>query len=306
MKGHVGTMYSRNRTIQGLLASLRTSIAVIMAVAIAAAGLVLLSAPGAGAASTTTYFTFGTPILGGWIQQAVITTGTSPATAPQGSNFTVAITPASQSIPASVSIATVNYLSGLTTIVPVPAGATFVSSSASGTGSYTGGPASNPSGTFTMTATYCTANNGTTCTATAENLTASSSASSAPYPFAGVTTTPYIEISTGTAQLPGGATVTFPTIDTTLTASGAVGTALNAQISEFDTSVNVTIASLGTYGVSVSGWPTGTTALPAASLTSSSPIPPAVPVTLTSTTITAPPATAPGAPTIGTATAGNA
>lgn len=283
------------------LGSLGAALVIVSAAALTS--LAVAAAP-AGAATTTTYFTFGTPILGGWTQQAVSTAATAPATAVQGSNFTVAITPQPQAIPTTDSGATVVSIQNIQTLVPVPAGATYVSSSASGTGSWSGGTSTTipASGTFPVTLTYCTAASAA-CTATPTNTTASSGATSAPFPFAGSTSLPYVEISTGTASLPPGATVTFPTINTVMTASGAVGTVMKAEITEFDTSATITILG-ATATVPVHGWPTGTTALPASSLTSSSPIPAASPVALASTTIAAGVTnTVPGAPTIGTATA---
>ncbi len=267
------------------------------------AGMVGLGATAAGAATVTTNFVFGTPLLGGWTQQQVPTDAVAPSTVTQGSTFTLAITPAPTAIPTSEGggLAAVNYLNDITTIVPVPAGATYVSTSTSGSGSWTGGPSSSPSGSFPLTVTYCTATNGTTCTATPQNLTASSSTSTAPFPFAGSTTPPYIEVSSGSTQLPAGATVTFPTITTTLKATGAVGTSLVAEISEFDTTANITVLG-NSASESVHGWPDGSTALPSSATSSSSPIPPANPVPLATTTITAA-STVPGAPTIGTATA---
>ena len=286
---------------------LGVSLAIAAAAIASTAGLAALTEAPAGAATpVTTYFTFGTPLLGGWTQQAVTVTGSAPATATQGSNFTLGVTPSPEAVPTTDSGIAVTDISDIQTLVPIPAGATYVSSSVSGTGSWTGGTAASlpASGTFTLTATYCTATTGTLCTATPQNLTAASGASAAPYPFAGNTTLPYIQVSTGTTPIPAGATVTFPEIDTVLTASGAVGTALPGEISEFDSTATVTL--LGSnISIEVHGWPTGTTALPASDLTSTSPIPAATAVPFSTTTITSP-TTVPGAPTIGTATAGNA
>ena len=295
------------RSVWRRLSRLGTALATaVVAVGSVVGVAALTDAPAGAATPVSAYFTFGTPILGGWTQQEVTATGSAPTTVAQGSNFTLSVTPAPEVVPTTDSGISVTDISDIQTLVPVPAGATYVSSSVSGTGSWTGGTVSTipASGTFPLTVTYCTATTGTLCTATPQNLTAASNSQTAPFPFAGDTTLPYIQVSSGSTAIPAGATVTFPTINTVLTASGAPGTALPAEISEFDSTATVSLLG-SSISTTVHGWPTGTTALPASDLTSSSPIPAATPVPLSTTTITAA-STVPGAPTIGTATAGNA
>ncbi len=271
------------------LASIGAFLTLALAGALVLAGTALLDASPAGAAPSTTYFTYGTPILGGWAQLPLGGSASAPATAPQGGAFTLALTPSAATVPTSQDGGAIAlyYTDEIRSIIPVPAGATFdpAASTASVTGTYSGGTnASLPSsGSFTVTVTYCSSSNGTTCTATPQNLTAASSSTS-PVPFAGSTSLPYIEESTGSTELPAGATFTYPTTDLVFTASGPVGTAFDFTTSEFDSTVNLQL--VGT--LSVSGWPTGTTALPPTALTSTSPIPPAAPVVMATTTVTAP------------------
>src|SRR5664280_736583 len=240
-------------------------------------------------------FAFGSPT--GYGESPLVAHAYSPATVAQGANFTVTDVGGTQIVPTLNSGATVNYVSGNIAIYPIPAGATYVSTTASGDASYapSGGGAAT---TFPLTITYCTVAGQTGCTATP--YTTPSTTSGVYNGFLGTTSLPYLEGSTGATEISGGSTLTLPDVTTTLTASGAGGTDLNWTQSEFDTTANLT--ALGTtLNATALGYPAVVVA------TSPSPTAPAyaAPPVLTSTTIAAA-ATVPGAPTIGTATAGDA
>ncbi len=275
---------------------------VIATLGVAVPGMALIGTSPAGAAPVTTYFTSGTYVLGGWSLQAVSLGATVPGRVGPG-DFTVAVTPQEQTVPATHTELPVIAEHDLQWLIPIPAGASYVSSSVSGAGSWTGGTATTitATGSFPVSVTNCPATNDSTCTATPQDLGASSSAGPTPVPFAGVTTTPYLEISTGQTQIPSGAAVSFPTVDVVLDPTGPVGTVLGFPVTEYDSTYEV--SALGSVHPDPTvAWPTGTTALPASVLSPLAPEPPFEPVNLVSTLIDGG-GPAPASPTIGTATA---
>ncbi len=255
---------------------------VLGAAGLGVAGLIAAtpaSATPAPGTQVTQTFAFGG--VTGYGEETLTPTDYSPATVAQGANFTVTDTGSSQTIPTLNSGATVNYVSGNIDIYPIPAGATYVSTVASGDASYTpsGGGAAT---TFPLTFTYCTAAGQTGCTATP--YTTPSTTAGVYNGFLGSTSLPYLEVSTGTTQIPGGASLTLPSVTTTLTASGAGGTTLNWTQSEFDTTANITLGTLiVNKNVTVLGYPA--VVVPPASL----PVPTApayaAPPVMTSTSI---------------------
>jgi hypothetical protein len=157
----------------------------------------------------------------------------------------------------------VNFISGITQYYEIPAGSGFVSALASGNLSWTGGlcvgagcPGTStipPTGSAPITIVECTHTGQTGCTAASNApLTASGGVFGG---FDGPTPTfPYLEVSTGTTQIPKGATLTLPTVTVTLTASGAVGTNLNWSQFEFDTSANITLFG-NAVSANIVAWP---------------------------------------------------
>ena len=130
-----------------------------------------------------------------------------PATAQQGSPVTVILAPVGSSVPSlqstPVGNTTVNYADGFATVLPAPAGLTYVPGSIKVTGgdSITEGVA---------TAEYCTAA-GTGCDATIN---------SGNYK----TTYPYIELELPSSDhVNGGLNFTLPTVTAQFTATGASG-----------------------------------------------------------------------------------
>ncbi len=271
---------------------------------LASVALAVTASPAAAAsAAVNTNVVSGTPILGGWTQQGVSLAVDAPPTVTQGAEFALTASPQPTVVPTKEpSGAIVDAIDGVTTILPVPAGATVVSVPTGLTGSYSGGTyASLPaSGTFSVTVTPCTGTNGTTCTASPNDMTAASTSNPAPscgtglgsgstYPFAGPTlTTDYLEIQTScTTEIPAGATVSMPSVTVMMQATGAVGTTLTTQLAEFDST-----AYLGSVlgNVTIHAWPDGPSALASSALTSSSPMPGYLAVTLATTQIVAGPA----------------
>ncbi|MHB1775904.1 MAG: fibronectin type III domain-containing protein [Acidimicrobiales bacterium] len=209
---------------------------------------------------------------------------------PFGGNFNFVSAPSSQQIPTADGTIPINYITGTEQIYPLPAGTSYVSAVAAGPGTYSGGPASNPSGSFPLQVTYCTAPSAA-CTAT-----------TTPTPtFLGSTPGPYIEIGLGSAQVPAGATLNLPEVTVTLTGTSAE--TVNWTQSEFQTTANINLA--GTpISVPVKGYPTAATSVP-----SSGPAPALLnpPPTLASVTVMpAAQIAVPGAPTENSVTAGDA
>jgi len=296
------------RTFWRRVGRLGTSLALTGAAVASAAGAAAMVASPAGAATTTNLnVVFNVPIFGGYGQQSLSISVGAPASVTQGSQYTSTFTPAPTVVPTTEAIgsisATVGSIQGITTIIPLPQNASFVSASVSGPATFTG----STSGSLPLTVTECTAAGQTGCTATANGGGASAT-------FNGNTTLPYLELSTpggvpsGTTasaiaadEFPAGATVTFPTTTVVLKATGAVGSTIQPAVSEFDTTANVT--SPLAISSAIYAWPAAV--LTSAQMASGQPLPPAVVTPLSTTTITAA-TTVPGAPTNVVATAGNA
>jgi len=190
---------------------------------------------------TNEYFAFPGPT--GFAQVATVGAASSPTSASQGSNFVIANPGGSQLVPATNSGVPVNYISGNVQYYEIPTGATYVSASASGPLTWTGGSGAGgipASGSAPLTITECTTATQAGCTAAnfavQQVVAGVYSGFGGPPPYY-----PYLEVSTGTTQIPAGATLTLPTVNVTLQASGAVGTVLNWSQFEFDTNANVTL-----------------------------------------------------------------
>jgi hypothetical protein len=147
----------------------------------------------------------------------------APSTAPKGSVVTVTTAPVTTAVPATEDgVVTINYVSGITAITPIPTGFTYVAGSLAATG----GDA-NTTGNFT--ATYCTAAVATYCTA---------QISTGNY----LTTYPYIEtILNPSVEIPGGDNISLPTVTAQFIASGAVGTVASEKLTEFLSTASATL-----------------------------------------------------------------
>jgi large repetitive protein len=187
----------------------------------------------------------------------------APATAPQNSTVTVTVAPTGSSVPISestpVGTATINYADGFTSVLPVPAGFTYVPGSIKVTGgdSVTEGVA---------TAELCTAA-GTGCDAQINTGNYK-------------TNYPYLELELPSSDhVSGGSNLTLPTVTAQFTATGSVGTTASETLTEFRLNTNVSVPIVGTQNVTVDAYPTsGNSGTP----------PYAPPVALGSTKILAP------------------
>jgi hypothetical protein len=214
----------------------------------------------------------------------------SSVSVPYGNNFNFVSAPSTQQIPTAQSGISVNYITGTQQIYPLPDGTTYVSATAAGPGTYSGGPSSNPSGSFPLAVNYCTA--------PSDSCTATTMATST---FLGATTGPYIEIGLGSAQIPAGATLNLPEV--TVTLQGTSTETVNWTESEFQTTANIDLVG-NNISIPVKGYPTAATTVPSAG-----PAPALLnpPPTLASVTVTASAhPSVPGAPTENSVTAGNA
>jgi len=221
----------------------------------------------------------------------------SPASAPQGSQFQITAPGGSQPVPTTNSGVPVNYISNNVQYFEIPSGSTFVSAVPAGPLTWTGGLTAGipASGSAPVTTTLCTAAGQTGCTAASHSTMQVAggvySGFDGPNP-----TFPYLEISTGSTQIPAGATLTLPTTTVTLQATGAVGTVLNWSQFEFDTAANVTLfgspVTAAVIGYPTAEFPCTTPGVPAGCTTTPVTASPFVPYSpspvLTSTTIGAP------------------
>ncbi len=210
--------------------------------------------------SSTQYF--GGEVEGTSVVEDLDAAVVTPTTAVQGSAVSMSIAPVATSIPSSESgdgvSVTVESASQFSVIMPIPKGYTYVPGSI-GT---TGGDATT---TGNYAATYCTAPLADACTAQID---------SGNYK----TVYPYIETYLNpNTTVAGGANVTLPTITAQFTASGAVGTVVPVDLTEFVLTTTVSIIGAATFD----GYPS------CSSCGSSTPPTYSAPTPLANTTITA-------------------
>jgi hypothetical protein len=160
----------------------------------------------------------------------------APATVPHGSTFTSYVAPAAASVPklqdsgTFLGDVTVNNASVFTAIVPIPAGMTYVSSKLIGGDARTAGIA---------TLTYCTAASSVCNAKTTGNFS--------------WTTYPYLKETLPTGSVPGGGTITMPSVAVTLQATGAAGTVANTSLTEFLLTTSTSLATVTFDGYPTSG-----------------------------------------------------
>ncbi len=280
------------RIVRGKMARLG---AIGAAAVLGGAGLGVVGLAGvtpAGAATTNLNVVYNVPILGGYGQQPLVIADTAPATASQGTDFTSTFAPGPQVVPATESLGPITVpvksLQGIVTIIPLPANATYVSSSVSGPATWTG-----PStGSLPLTVTECTTVGQTGCTGSTNGKGKAGS-------FNGTTALPYLELSTPGAvasgtkpvatpadEIPGGVTLTMPTTTVTLKASGAAGTTIQPAVSEFQSTANVMLNGTIPISAAIYAWPAAH--LTSAQQASGQPLPPPLVTPLATTAITAP------------------
>jgi hypothetical protein len=161
------------------------------------------------------------PVLGGTSTQTVGLATDQPAGLQQGATTTYDIAAEPASIPSSDSGFTVTNTTDFLTIVPVPSGLTYQSTQLIGGDQIT-------SAAGNSTVTYCTSFGQSGC------LAATGSSHGTTWP----TTVPYVQYYE-TGAVPGGQNVSFPTLRVTFTVSGAGNTVANSQLTQFDTTANI-------------------------------------------------------------------
>ena len=173
------------------------------------------------------------------IYQAICSTTVAPSTVTQGKTFTYDTIPGTSVIPVeqstSIGNATIQYADNFVSIVPVPAGITYVPGSAKAVGG-------DPTTRGQATVQYCTAPR-TGCDG---NLTGNYK-----------TTYPYIELELAAAtHIPGGSLTTLPYVEAQFRATGAPGTQIGMSLSEFRLSTQVDIPIIGSNTAPFDGYPT--------------------------------------------------
>ena len=224
----------------------RVAAAIAGAVVLASSGGIWLASTPSPASASTITETFAGSGPTGALELQLSETINQPANVAPGQKITISVAGSSQDVPTSQSGVPVNYISGLKTLIPVPANSTFVAGSIVG-GSWSFTPSGGSATTGALTVTECTGP-GTGCTATAPSAT-----------FLGPgTSTPYIEATTGTTQFTAGGKLTLPTWSFQVTAGNSGS--IQSTVSEFDTTASINLAgtnipiSLATYpAVTVSG-----------------------------------------------------
>ncbi len=173
------------------------------------------------------------------VYQKLHTAITAPATVASGQTFTVYAAAAGSAVPkanpSSVGDAGINYAKDLSIIFPVPTGMQFVSATAMGGDARTSGQ---------VQIKNCAVSGTAGCIA---KLTGNYDQ----------TKFPYVQVSLpSTFQVPGGATMTVPTIAFTMKAIGPVGTIANATLTQFNLTTNVNAPIIGNQNAVFEGYPT--------------------------------------------------
>lgn len=270
--------------------------------ALGAVGLVT-TASSASATPTVITETFGGSGPTGPLELQLTEAIDQPASVTQGNNITISVPGGSQLVPTTQSVATVNFISNLHTIIRVPAQSTFVAGSiVAGDWSFT--DTSNVTTTGPLTVTECTT--ATTIAGVCDAVLTPSSTFLGPTATTTGTSLPYLEASTGSAQFAAGGSLTLPTwsFDVTATGTGSIV----STVSEFDTNANISIPSLGVVGsnVGVVGYPAAVEAncLPTAPAGSVCPQAPYQYQPIATTVINSPPAAPVLQPQTGSVSAG--
>ncbi len=173
------------------------------------------------------------------VYQKLSTYVRAPQTVAQGDTFTVYAAAAASSIPkyqASqplVGEPVVNSASGFGIVFPIPEGMEFRGVTTMGGSAVSSGK---------MVITHCTAQ-GAGCDA---KLTGNYDA----------TTLPYIKVTLPGVTVPGGGTLTMPTVALELEATGPVGTVADAVLTEFIVNLSLKLGFLGNKNAYFDGYPT--------------------------------------------------
>ena len=209
-----------------------------------------VSAPTAGAATTSTTFA-------AWVNLnnsvASLTQSAdasiTPSSITQGGNYTLTAAGGTQVIPTSNGGVPVIYATNNNNMYALPPGVTFVSAT---NGSYTFTPSVGSTVTGTETVTYCNPASPpmpATCTGTAQKLTFPSTYAASPY----------IEVGTGSTLFSAGGTLTTTSWSATFATSTTTPTgALNQTWDEFQTTANIFLAG-AVVAANINGYSTSPT-----------------------------------------------
>lgn len=172
------------------------------------------------------------------VYQKVHTAITAPQTVKQNDTVTVYAAAAGSAIPkanpSSAGDVPVNYVKDISIIFPIPAGMQFVSATTMGGDARTSGQ---------LQFKYCPTAGTSGCIA---KLTGDYDQ----------TTVPYMQVSLpASLQVPGGATMTVPTVAFTMKAVGAPGTVAKATLTQFNLTTNVSPVT-GATNARFEGYPT--------------------------------------------------
>jgi hypothetical protein len=203
-----------------------------------ATGTVTLAPP----TVTTVIFDCPSPLTGTGTQTVGVALR-APSTAAPDTTFWSAQAAEPTAVPSSETCngttVTVNSLSFVATIVPVPAGASYVA----GTATLVGGDSTTDADTTLL---YCTGSTTPAATVPAGAAgTCDAQSGTTSYPSSGTdasswqTTTPYFELETSGSYSPG-TVITEPTVSAEFTATGSTGTAITPALTQFTSTVSAT------------------------------------------------------------------
>lgn len=180
--------------------------------------------------------------VAGFVQnqyQSLYLGASSPNLVKRGQEFTVHVAAASAQVPkqqsAQGNVATVIDARSFLSVFPIPDGFEAVGVK------LIGGDARTSTGAVVN---LCTAQ-GTGCTAARTGNWIQ-------------TKFPYVQASVGTVRVPGGSSVTLPTLAITLRATGAVDTVGITGLSQFQNIVSVDAGILGQFAINFNSWPSAT------------------------------------------------
>ena len=170
-----------------------------------------------------------------------------PDTVQPGSTYTMSVAASTVTVPTTLAGSTVNYITNLQYMFPVPAGVTFQNGLSKNIHWSSSGPSS---GNGDYTERYCTQNSGSTCSATDQSAT-----------FLGHTSIPYMQVCTGANHIAGGDTIQLPAWHVNFTVTGGQGTQVLQTMSEAAANVQLSghagLFSVAWYpSVTFSGTPT--------------------------------------------------
>ena len=191
-------------------------------VAVALVGAEVAIPPTASAQAVTENFA-GDFVPYGYVPLQVSPNLSQPSTVSAGSSYTMNVAATSFTVPNTLGGQTVNRISNLQFMFPVPAGATYVNGLSNG---LHWSDSDGNHGIYTARLCGPGDENGTTCSAATTSST-----------FLGDTSTPYIQVCTGATGSFAGATISLPAWSATFKVTGATGSYINQTMSQVSANV---------------------------------------------------------------------